>query len=118
MKKFRIEKEYLKIILLLSSLFSYLLSCAVLNDFYTSPKTDHNVYHYEADNSRIVKYYLLPENSSDTILTERFISFHVQQVRDHTYRFKQVNYYKDRVLALNHPIAAYKISLSVYTAIG
>jgi hypothetical protein len=119
MRKSKINKDFFKILLLLVSLFAYTASFARGYDFTnTCKKPDFNACQFESDKINNTKFCLVPENPSYTILTARFISLHIQQSRDHTSRYKKLDFYKNRVLAFNHPISVYKISLSVFTAIG
>jgi len=121
MKPLRLKKEYIKILLLLCTLLPYIVSFtdSDVRGFLSVDKSHGaNAHQYEIDKNILAKIYLLPQNISDTILPAKFIPLHNQQVKDNRYCHRNLENYQNRVLAINHPILAYKISLSAFTAIG
>ena len=121
MKPLRSKKEYIKIVLLLCTLLPYIISLtdSEVSGFLKVDKSKStNTHQYEIDKNILAKIYLLPQNISDTILPAKFISLHNKEIKNHCYCHRELENYQNHLPAVNHPILAYKISLSAFTAIG
>lgn len=121
MKPLRYKKEYITIIILFTILLPHIVSisdCGISNLLKVNVNQKAHSNEYEIDKNILTKIYLSPQNSFKTILPIKYISRQAHQIKDHNFSHRKLDYYQTEVLSLNHPLPAYKISLTAFTSDG
>ena len=121
MKPAQLNNKLIKTVLLITVLVPYIISFTntEVSGFLAFDVNQKAHSHwYEIDNSTIAKIYLLPQNTLDTILPEKLIPISLQPAKSNNQFYRNIEYYHTKIFEVNHPIPAFKISLSAYTSGG
>lgn len=112
-------KAYFFIVILLPFIFSF--SESDLNgliEVSVKAETNQSTHKVLIDKNVFFKVYIDPSGLSEMILPDRFISVNEQKKPHQNLWHDAYNYSQSTNIFLHHPIACYKISLSVYTSDG
>lgn len=121
MKRTQMNNKIIKTVLLITVLVPYIISFTnteVRGFLAFDINQEAHSHWYEIDNNSIAKIYLLPQNTLDTILPEKLIPISLQPINSNNQFYRNIESYHTQIFEVNHPIPAFKISLSAYTSGG